>query len=80
MIGRDYIFNTLLSLFIAISCFFLAYVGESRIDAYMSVFVLDYMVLKAVIRPRRIGRDWLMILLLLIFSFTVAFRIAEVIG
>ncbi|MCI4396757.1 MAG: hypothetical protein JHC28_04290 [Thermoprotei archaeon] len=80
MIRRDYLFNTLLSLFIGLTCFTLSYVGETRLDAYTSVFALDYVVLKVLFRPRRLGRDWLLVALLAIFSLSVAFRILEVIG
>ncbi|AFH42528.1 MULTISPECIES: hypothetical protein [Fervidicoccus] len=43
------------------------------------MFVLEYAVLKAVVRPRRKGRDWLFIILIAVFAIFVSIRIYEVI-
>ncbi|MBE9391140.1 hypothetical protein IOK49_03480 [Fervidicoccus fontis] len=69
----------MLSLFITLTVFSFSYLGETRIDAYISMFVLEYAVLKAVVRPRRKGRDWLFIILIAVFAIFVSIRIYEVI-
>jgi len=75
---RDFLSNTVLACLITISTWALWSVGEMRIDAYIALYVLEYTVIKALFRPRRIGLDWLMIVLLIVFSIIVSIRIMEV--
>lgn len=48
------------------------------ITAYIALYILEYVVVKAVLRPRRRGFDWLMLILLIIFTIIIGYRIAEV--
>ncbi|MEZ0290067.1 MAG: hypothetical protein ABWJ42_03125 [Sulfolobales archaeon] len=75
MISRDYLFNTLLALFVGVSVWSLWSLGESRLDAYISLIVLEYLVLKSIVRPRRVSRDWLAVALILIFIVIASLRI-----
>ena len=70
--------NMLLSLFIVIITVSLWSLGESRIDAYIALYTLAYVVLISIIRPKRISRDYLLITLLIAFSIAVGYRIYEV--
>lgn len=77
---RSILFNTLLAIFITITTAFLWIVGESRADAYISIYTLEYLVLKAVIRPKKTVRDFIAVALLATFIFFVARRVIEVLG
>lgn len=78
MVNRSFISNTLLAALITLTVWALWSLGESRIDAYISLYVLEYAVVKAVLRPRRAGLDWLLLVLIVAFSIIVGFRVYEV--
>jgi len=78
MARKDYIANSVLALLIAITAWALWSVGDMRIDAYIALYTLEYVVVVALLRPHRIGTDWLLIILLAVFSIAVALRILEV--
>ncbi len=79
LISRDHASNTILAIMITITSWFLWGVGESRVDVYISLYTLEYLVIKAVARPRRIHRDWLVLVLIAIFILIVGYRVYEVI-
>ena len=79
-VERSMLFNTLLAAFITISTSFLWAVGESRADAYISLYTLEYLVLKAVLRPKKIARDYIAVALVITFSIFIAKRVLEVLG
>jgi len=56
----------------------LSALGEQRIDVYLSLFTLEYFVANALFSPRRRTRDYLGIILLVIFTYFVAMRVMEV--
>lgn len=78
MLEKDRLFNVLLATFYAITIPALAALGERRFDAYFSVMTLEYAVLYAVLRPRRRGREFILPILVAVFSIFVARRILEV--
>jgi len=67
------------TILITISVSSLAALGESRLDVYTSIFTLEYFTLAAIFRPRRKTVDFLAITLLIVFAYTVALRVIEVI-
>lgn len=75
MASRDHIFNTALAAMVAITVWSLWSLGESRLDVYTSLYTLEYLVAKAVLRPRRAGRDWLLAALVASFFAAVSTRI-----
>ena len=75
---RSYVANTILALLITLTVWGLWSIGETRIDAYLTFFVLEYTIVKTILRPRRAGLDWLFVLLLMIFFTCVGFRVYEV--
>jgi hypothetical protein len=52
--------------------------GEVRIDAYISMFTLEYFIVKAVFNPRRIVGDVIALILLTAFSVIVFYRVLQV--
>lgn len=78
LLDRSYLSNTILSILIILTTYALWSLGESRVDAYIALYILEYVVVKAVLRPRRRGFDWLMLILLIIFTIIIGYRIAEV--
>ena len=62
---------------ISITVPILAALGESRLDAYISLFVLEYFVALALLRPRRRTWDFLAVILVAVFFVIVGFRVAE---
>ncbi len=77
---RDHLANTVLALMVFLTFWALYSLGEGRVDAYVSMYTLEYFVVKAVFRPRRVGRDYLAIALFAVFIVIVAFRVLEVLG
>ncbi len=75
---RSYVANTILALLITLTVWGLWSIGETSIDAYLAFFVLEYTIVKTILRPRRAGLDWLFVLLLMIFFTCVGFRVYEV--
>ncbi len=55
-------------------------IGETRIDAYIALYVLEYTVIKAVLRPWRKTRDWLFVALLIVFAICVGYRVYTVLA
>lgn len=80
MVSRDYIFNNILSAMIILTVWSLWSLGESRLDAYVSLYTLEYLVLKAILRPRRSTRDWIAIILVGVFIVAVSIRIYSVVA
>lgn len=78
--GRGYIFNTVFAFLVFLTYSALASLGESRFDVYTSLYTLIYISLTAIIRPRRIARDYLAVALIALFIYFVSFRIYEVIA
>lgn len=76
--NKNALFNLVLGAMIAVTVPVLAALGESRLDAYVSIFTLEYFVSLAVIRPRRRTRDFLAGALLAVFFLIVGFRVAEI--
>ena len=76
--NKNLLFNLVLGAMIVATVPSLAALGESRLDAYVSMFTLEYFVALAVLRPRRRIRDILAWILLAIFSIIVGFRIMEI--
>jgi len=54
--------------------------GEKRIDAYISLYTLEYIIIKVTLRPKKIIRDFIAIILIVSFIFFISIRIAEVLG
>jgi hypothetical protein len=77
-LDRNYLHIILLAILITIATSSLAALGESRLDAYISVFTLIYFASTAIIRPRRRTIDFLSIALLAVFSYIVALKVMEV--
>jgi len=78
MISRDHLFNTLYMSMVTLTVWALWSVRENRLDVYISMFVLEYLVLKIIIRPRRLFIDVLAIGLFITFLIFVSIRIYEV--
>lgn len=76
--NKNALFNLVLGAMIAVTVPVLAALGESRLDAYVSIFTLEYFVSLTVIRPRRRTRDFLAGALLAVFFLIVGFRVAEI--
>lgn len=77
---RGMLSNTVLAMLVTLTVTSLWALGESRFDAYVSIYALNYMIVKSVLRPRRKAPDFLAISLLLAFSVAVALRVLEVLG
>lgn len=77
-LSRGYLFNTLLALLVTVSSSWLYAVGEARFDVYISMYTLSYLVLKTVLRPRTVSRDYLGIGLFIVFLYFVSVRVYEV--
>jgi hypothetical protein len=78
MISKDHLSNTLLIIMITLTTWAFWGIGEHRLDVYISMFVLEYLIIKMMLRPRRIFIDILQIGLLIIFLIFVSIRIYEV--
>ncbi|QOJ79287.1 hypothetical protein IG193_02150 [Infirmifilum lucidum] len=77
---RDYLANTVLALAVFLAFWALYSLGEGRVDAYISVYTLEYFVVKALFRPRRVTRDYLAAVLFAVFVAIVVYRVLEVLG
>ncbi|MEM2688048.1 MAG: hypothetical protein QW796_06845 [Thermoproteota archaeon] len=75
---RNSLYLITLAFLIALATSSLAALGESRLDAYVSVFTLIYFALTAVFRPRRRTFDFLAIVLLAVFAYIVTVRVLEI--
>jgi len=79
-VEREHLANTLLAFMIFTTFWALYSLGEGRVDAYISMYALEYFVVKAVLRPRRATRDYLAVALFVAFAVAVALRVLEVLG
>jgi signal transduction histidine kinase len=77
---RSFLANTILSFLIVITAVVLWINGEKRIDAYISLYTLEYIIIKVTLRPKKIIRDFIAIILIVSFIFFISIRIAEVLG
>jgi len=77
---RSLLANTLLALAVTATTWVLWSLGESRVDAYTSLYALEYTLIKALLRPRRVVLDIPWLILLALFTVAVAYRIAGVLG
>jgi len=75
---KNILFNIVLGFMIVSTAVLLSSLGEIRLDVYISMYTLEYFVVKAVLRPRRRFFDILGLALFLIFSIIVCFRIWEI--
>ena len=76
--NKNLLFNLVLGGMIALTVPILGALGETRLDAYVSMFTLEYFIATAILRPRRRIKDILALILLIIFSLIVGFRFAEI--
>lgn len=72
------LYLVMLALLNSVAVASLAALGESRLDAYVSVFTLIYFALTAIFKPRRRAWDVLGASLLVVFAYIVVMRILEV--
>ena len=77
-LDKNLLFNLVLAflIYLTVSCF--SALGETRIDVYVSMFVLEYFVCLALFRPRRRVRDVLAYVLFIVFSVIVAIKVIEI--
>ncbi len=80
MLERSILANTLLALAITATTWALWSLGESRVDLYTSLYALEYTIIKALMRPKRVAVDVPWLILLTLFTVAVAYRIAGVLG
>ena len=76
--NKNLLFNIVLGGMITLTVPILGALGETRLDAYVSMFTLEYFIATAILRPRRRIKDILALILLIVFSFIVGFRVAEI--
>ncbi len=72
--------NTLLALAVTVSAWVLWSVGGSRVDAYIALYTVWYLIVKALLRPRRLYWDPLLAVLLVVFAVSAAYRIYRVLA
>ena len=77
---RNYLSNTVLSSLMLFTVPILWSLGEARLDVYVSMFTLEYFVVKALFNPRRITRDYLALALFTVFTFIVSYRVIQVLA
>ncbi len=77
---RSLLANMLLTLSITITTWVLWSLGEFRVDAYTSLYALEYTIIKAILRPKRITVDIPWLILLVLFTIAVTYRIVGVLG
>lgn len=80
---KHYLILLILSIMISLTIAAFAALGENRLDVYISVFAIEYLVLIEIFRPRRkfisfSGLDFLSLGLLIIFSIIVARKVIEI--
>jgi hypothetical protein len=76
--NRNILSNMILCPFILFTVPILWSLGEVRLDAYISMFTLEYFVVKAIFNPRRIVKDVLALALLTVFAAIVSYKILQV--
>ena len=77
---KHYVYVILLASMITTTASALSALGERRLDVYFSMYVLEYFVAGALMRPRRLTRDYLGFILFALFVLIVARRISMVLG
>ncbi len=77
-LDRNIIFNIILGAMITLTVPALSALGEARLDAYISIFTLEYFAALAILRPRRRFIDLIAIALLSAFTMIVALRVMEI--
>jgi hypothetical protein len=76
--NRNILSNIILCPLILFTVPILWSLGEVRLDAYISMFTLEYFVVKAIFNPRRIVKDVLALALLTVFAAIVSYKILQV--
>jgi hypothetical protein len=74
------LFNIVLATLYAITIPSLAALGERSLDVYVSMFTLEYFICLAILRPRRLVKDFIAVALFIAFAVAVAYRIMEVLS
>lgn len=77
---REYLANTILAILVTLSIWSLWSVGEERYDTYVALITLDYIVVKALLSPRRVPFDLPFPILLAAFIVATVYRIATILG
>jgi hypothetical protein len=67
-----------LALLLMVSTVALSALRETRLDAYISIFAIDYFVASAIFRPRRRTIDFVGIALFIAFTYIVALKVMEI--
>ena len=77
-LDKNLLFNLVLAflIYLTVPCF--SALGETRIDVYISMFILEYFICLALFRPRRRVRDVLAYVLFIVFSVIVAIKVIEI--
>ena len=80
---RHILFVLLLAAFFLFTVVIFAAMGEARLDVYISVFTIEYLVLVEILRPRRrfmtpLGLDPVALGLVIIFGLIVTRKILEI--
>jgi len=77
-VDRNHLANIILTLMIMLTTPLLWSLGEIRLDVYLSMYTLEYLIVKALFNPRRLYRDFPSYILLIIFAIIVGYRVYEV--
>lgn len=76
--NRNHLANTILILMIVLTVSVLWSLGENRLDVYLSMYTLEYLIIKSLFNPRRLYKDFPLYILLIIFAIIVGYRVYEV--
>lgn len=77
---KNYLSSLIFSFLTLLTVPILWSLGEMRLDVYISMYTLEYFVVKAIFNPRRITRDYLAVVLFIIFTVIVSYRVLEVLN
>jgi len=77
---KNYLSSLIFSFLALLTVPILWSLGEMRLDVYISMYTLEYFVVKAIFNPRRVTRDYLAIALFIIFTVIVSYRVLEVLN
>ncbi|MEM0471703.1 MAG: hypothetical protein QXI22_09215 [Sulfolobales archaeon] len=72
--------NALLALMVVLSAWILWSIGEPRVDAYIALYTIWYLIIKMLLKPKKLYKDPLLAVLLTVFAATVAYRVVEVLS
>jgi len=72
---QSYIANTVLAILITITTWLLWTLGELRIDMYIAMYILEYIMIKTLFKPKRRGIDVLFLALVGVFIIIVSYRL-----